>query len=276
MAPRKAPAKRTAAAKPKPPARGRTRRPAKTAAPRRAPRTQAPAARARRPKAKAGTPSAKPRLLRVDVVEKNREAAPIAPSAVPASRARRPLPQRSAEGAGATSTFVQLFTRDPDSLLVFWQASAQAVATLLGEMGSARSRWRGQPCASPTSAACTPSSCCCPPRRARARCASTRDVRPTASSMASRCRRANSGVSPRALSSVRRRRRLASASQAPRRVCRRRAHRSASPNRGAASNRRSAPETGRVLIRSPRTRVSKWWRSSIGARRQRAARAKLR
>ena len=69
------------------------------------------------------------------MVEKNREAAPIAPSAVPASRARRPLPQRSAEGAGATSTFVQLFTRDPDSLLVFWQASAQAVATLLGEMG---------------------------------------------------------------------------------------------------------------------------------------------
>ena len=159
MAPKKAATKRATASKrvePKPKPRNRSRsatptaRPARaTVTPKRAPRrivagvspdgsvslstaaADKPSGRrpapARKPKAQAA-----PRIIPVEASEKNREAAPVAP--VPASRRpRRPAqpPATSREGA----TFVQLFTRDAESLLVFWQTSAQAVGSLLSEIG---------------------------------------------------------------------------------------------------------------------------------------------
>lgn len=160
MAPKKAATNRATASKrveskPKPRNRSRSaaqaRRPARaTVTPKRAPR-QAVAvlspdgsvsvstaaahklsgrrtAPARKPKAQAA-----PRIIPVEASEKNREAAPVAPVAA-SRRLRRPAPQppvASREGA----TFVQLFTRDAESLLVFWQTSAQAVGSLLSEIG---------------------------------------------------------------------------------------------------------------------------------------------
>jgi hypothetical protein len=82
---------------------------------------------ARKPKAQAA-----PRIIPVEASEKNREAAPVA-AELASRRLRRPAqpPVTSREGA----TFVQLFTRDAESLLVFWQTSAQAVGSLLSEIG---------------------------------------------------------------------------------------------------------------------------------------------
>lgn len=131
MAPRKAISKSAR------PAQGKAS-PAAKAPPRAARATPRSRARITQPKTPRATqhprssakPQGVPRVIPVEVVEKNREAAPVVNTATRATPVTRPLtPPR--EG----TTFVQAFSRDFDSLTVFWQTSAAAMSRLTGEVG---------------------------------------------------------------------------------------------------------------------------------------------